>query len=691
MSQESLESAGGESPTDRPPAAAVDNSIPVFVSYASQDVALADTIVNELERHGVSCWIAPRNVTPGEFYADSIVRALNAARVFVLLLTEHSASSQHVLREIERASSKRHAIVTVRIGSVGLPPAFEYFLSASHWLDASASDINGALPKLVEAVRRLLAPKHAEPGRIETETNPSAGSLGTRARRRLIRPAVAATAVVAVIAASVGGYKWWQSEHVGAERAPSAAASSAAPVVTPVTEKSVAVLPFADMSEKKDQEYFSDGLSEELIDMLTKIPNLRVPARTSSFSFKGTSENIPSIARQLRVAHVLEGSVRKSGQNLRVTAQLIRADTGYHLWSQSFDSKVDDIFKVQDQIAEAVVHALKASLEDRVALRVTSTRNAEAYALYLQGRAMNRSAASKAELENAAARLRKAVEVDPDFTEAWAWLAFVCANQILASLVPSNGPVAEELRHAVGRALELDPNSSVAHGAKATVDWAIDWNWEVGLAEFQKSYELDPTDADNANTLANALLTLHGMTDQVRALFEKAIELDPVNPSGFTNMSSYYLAKGQFAEAEEAWRKAIEVMPTFPYRYGGLGSVLLLGGKPEAALAEFQREPDESFRRWGHAMAYFALGRKSEADAALAEMERMDLDGRASIVAEVYAYRGEIDRAFALLERGYRQREIGLLGANNDLYLKNLHRDKRWKAFLSKLRLPEIA
>ena len=688
MSQEALESAGGESQTERPSAAAADNSIPVFVSYSSQDVAVAEAVVKELEGHNLSCWIAPRNVTAGEFYADSIVRALNAARVFVLLLTEHSASSQHVLREIERASSKRHAIVTLRIGSVELTPAFEYFLSASHWLDASATDINGALPKLVEAVRRLVAPKG-----IDTQASPSTGHLSSPVggtRRRLNRPAVAVSGVVAVIAACVGGYELWQSKRVDAERAASTAAPSISTAATPVSEKSVAVLPFVDMSEKKDQEYFSEGLSEELIDMLTKIPELRVPARTSSFSFKGKTEDIRSIARRLMVAHVLEGSVRKSGQNLRVTAQLIRADTGYHLWSQSFDSKVDNIFELQDQIAEAVVHALKASLEDKVALRVTSTRNAEAYSLYLQARAINRSAHSKAELDSAAERLRKAVAVDPAFTEAWAWLAFVSANEILFGLAPNNGPVAAEMRRAVERALTLDANSSLAHGAKATVVWAIDWKWDIGLAEFQKSYDLDPSDSDNANTLANALITLHGTTEQVRALFQKAIELDPLNPNGFTSMSNYYLAKGQFAEAEMAWRKAIDVMPTFPYLNGGLGSVLLLSGKTEAALAEFQREPDEGLRRWGNALAYFALGRKSEADAALAEMERLDSNTRPSFIAEVYAYRGEIDQAFVWLERAYRQRETGLLGANNNLYLKNLHGDERWKALLSKLRLPTL-
>jgi len=300
MSEEASESEGGQLPTDPPAPAQVPNaSIHVFISYASQDVAVADAIVAALECHGLKCWIAPRDVTPGEFYADAIVRALNVARTLVLVLTENAATSQHVLREVERSSAKRHSIISFRIGSVSLPPALEYFLSASHWLDASASGVDSALPKLVEAVQRL---------------------------------------------------------------ATSAVVDSGQPAALAPPPRSVAVLPFADMSEKKDQEYFADGMAEEIINLLAQVSDLRVPARTSSFYFRGKSTKVPDIARELGVAHVLEGSIRRSGNHLRVTAKLVRADNGYHLWSETYDRDLHDVFKVQDDIANAVVQALQITL-----------------------------------------------------------------------------------------------------------------------------------------------------------------------------------------------------------------------------------------------------------------------------------------------------------------------------------------
>jgi adenylate cyclase len=246
--------------------------------------------------------------------------------------------------------------------------------------------------------------------------------------------------------------KFWLSKRITTER-PAATVATVAPAspapAAAVSDKSVAVLPFVDMSEKKDQEYFSDGLSEELIDMLTKIPDLRVPARTSSFYFKGKSEDIPTIARRLMVAHVLEGSVRKSGMTLRITAQLVRADNGYHLWSQTYDRKLDDIFKVQDDIAGAVVSALKVSLAESSTLKVTTPKNTEAYTLYLQGRAIYRIAGNKAQFDSAAEYMRQAIKADSTFAEAWAWLARVLEVEVFVTYVRTDA-LAAEMRGGAG-------------------------------------------------------------------------------------------------------------------------------------------------------------------------------------------------------------------------------------------------
>jgi len=519
---------------------------------------------------------------------------------------------------------------------------------------------------------------------------------GVDSGKRRVVPSIATWVAVLLVASAVTlayivADKFWLSKRVMTER-PAATVATVAPAspapAAAVSEKSVAVLPFVDMSEKKDQEYFSDGLSEELIDMLTKIPDLRVPARTSSFYFKGKSEDIPTIARRLMVAHVLEGSVRKSGMNLRITVQLVRADNGYHLWSQTYDRKLDDIFKVQDEIAGAVVSALKVSLLDSSPLKVATPKNTEAYTLYLQGHAIHVNAGNKAQLDSAAEYMRRAIKADPTFAEAWAGLANVLANEVTYNYVRTDA-VAAEIRRAADQALALDPNLSVAHRANGAIYKAIDWNWEAAAAEFQKAYDLDPTDASNAKTLGDLLLDLHGESDTTLALLKKAIDLDPVNSACYTSIGVYYMETDKLPEAETAYRKALDLLPTGPGFHGNLAQLLLLRGEAAAALAEFQRDSDENLQRQGAAMAYFALGRRAEANAALSEMKRMDATTNASGIAEALAYRRESDQAFAWLDRAYQQRDTYLEQIKFDPFLKSLHGDPRWKAFLRKMKLPE--
>ena len=283
-----------------------------FISYASQDAAIANVMVEALEKRGIRCWIAPRDVTPGAFYADAIVEAINASCVLVVVLTQNAVGSTHVLREVERASAKRHPVVSLRIDAAPLPTGLEYFLSASHWLDGTASGIEAAVPKLADAIRRLVAsPSGVEPSPIggaakwPADLSPQL-SASAKAGQRKSRLLVAAMVVITLLAA----YVMMERLRVSKPAVPMAVA-----LVSAVPGRSIAVLPFVDMSEKHDQEYFSDGLSEELIDHLAHIPDLKVIARTSSFAFKGKNEDMRSIATKLGVANLLEGSVRKSGES----------------------------------------------------------------------------------------------------------------------------------------------------------------------------------------------------------------------------------------------------------------------------------------------------------------------------------------------------------------------------------------
>ena len=283
------------------------------------------------------------DVVPGTLYADGIVRALNESGILVLLLSEHAIASSHVGKELERAASKRHPIIVMRIDSAPLIPAFEYFLSESQWIE-TRDNIDAAIAKLVSAVQRHLMPGPSVSPAHSTEAGTGRSKVATPRS-----PWVIAAVVALALAAA---YLWTAKPWL---HAPSAAIGQTAAV----GDRSIAVLPFTDMSEKKDQEYFADGMAEEILDVLVKIPGLKVIGRTSSFQFKSRSVDLRTIGTQLGAHYVLEGSVRKSADRVRVTAQLIDSKDGSHLMSQVYDRDTGDVLKMQDEIAASLLRALQ--------------------------------------------------------------------------------------------------------------------------------------------------------------------------------------------------------------------------------------------------------------------------------------------------------------------------------------------
>jgi len=264
----------------------------VFVSYASADAAVANAIVETLERRGLRCWIAPRDVKPGGQYADAIVGAINDAMAVVLVLSSSAVASSHVSREVERAASKHKPIIAFRIDVASLSRSLEYFLGESQWIDVPAQGMPAALAKLETAIGQ-----ESSRGNAADRTDASAPAQGAAGRAKLV--SIAALVIGVGVAAAVGVHFWWSSSHKAAQ-----------PAAVVISDKSIAVLPFVDMSEKHDQEYFGDGMAEEILDLLAKIPGLTVIGRTSSFQFKGKNEDLRSIGTKLNAAYVLEGSVR---------------------------------------------------------------------------------------------------------------------------------------------------------------------------------------------------------------------------------------------------------------------------------------------------------------------------------------------------------------------------------------------
>ena len=426
-----------------------------------------------------------------------------------------------------------------------------------------------------------------------------------------------------------------QGQKTAGEPAPTAAPA--------VSDQSIAVLPFVNMSSDKEQEYFSDGITEELLNLLAKIPQLQVTARTSSFAFKGKDIGITEVARQLHVAHVLEGSVRKSGNAVRITAQLINAATDTHLWSETYDRKLDDIFAVQDEIAADVVKQLKVSLLG--AAPKARTTDPEAYALYLQGVQLGRQFTAEA-FKQSDALYRKVLAIDPRYAPAWHGLSRNFANETSLGTL-SNKEGYAQAREAATKALAIDPDYASAHASLGWIAMYGDNDFAGAAEHFKHALALDPADSDVLRNSATLLQNLDRM-DEALALGEAVVRRDPVNVTAFFNLGVVQRIAGRFDAAITSFHTVLSLAPNRSTAHAELGNALLLKGDAQGALAEIEQEKSD-WIRVGLPMAYHALGRKAESDAALAELIAKDEKDSSYNIAYVYAYRGEADKAFEWL------------------------------------------
>jgi len=447
-----------------------------------------------------------------------------------------------------------------------------------------------------------------------------------------------------------------------------------------VADNSIAVLPFVNMSEDKANEYFSDGISEELLNLLAKVPQLKVAARTSSFSFKGKGVEIPEIARQLHVANVLEGSVRRSGDRLRITAQLIRAAEGYHLWSETYDRKMDDIFKIQDEIAGEVVKELKVKLLG--AAPKVRTTDPKAYALYLQARELGRQNNPEA-FTKSDALLREVLEIDPRYAQAWEELARNFVNKASMGLLSSQEGFARA-REAAEKALAIDPDYAPAHARLGYIAMYGDNDPAGAARHFQRALALDPTDLDVLGNAATFLSNL-GRLDEALALDEAVVRRDPVNVTALFKLGIDQRNAGRYDAAIASFRTVLSLSPNRGGTHAELGTALMQKGDVTAALAETEQEKTEVWRMIGLPMAYCALGRKTDADAAFnALIPKYEKDGSFNI-AYVYAFCGDADKAFEWLDKAVTYQDPGLGEIVAENLFDKIHSDPRWLPFLRKI------
>jgi TolB-like protein/DNA-binding winged helix-turn-helix (wHTH) protein/Flp pilus assembly protein TadD len=538
-------------------------------------------------------------------------------------------------------------------------------------------------PEFIETVTkrgyRFIAPVLDEsaplPGDVATQKEFAAEpgvSKKEESSRVQYRQKIAIVSVLVVVAIGAG-YFWLARSR---------------PTHSSLNANSIAVLPFADMSPGKDQEYFSDGLTEELINDLAKVPGLKVVARSSAFQFKGRNEDPRAVARKLGVANVLEGSVRKEGNRVRITAELIKADEGFQLWSETYDREVSHIFATQDEIARAVAGALQSKFLSANGAAISAgsrTANSEAYQAYLEGQYFFARGQDQEDLNKALSFADQAITLDASYARAWAQRSQVLERLARIGLIDSTDGF-RRARTSAEKAIVLDPSLAAGYLALALVQMNHDWDWEGADISLKKAALLEPGSAAVLDNRAYFTRML-GRVEESIGLYKQAIALDPLRANFHLALGYELYLVGRYEEAQAALQKAQELNPQLSSLHLTRGKILMSEGRQQEALAEMQKETGEWEQASGESLAYYALGRREESDDALKRLIATHQNDCAYQIAEAYAYRGETEKAFQWLDRAIRQRDPGAPELKTGPLMKSLRQDPRYGELLSKMRL----
>jgi len=447
-------------------------------------------------------------------------------------------------------------------------------------------------------------------------------------------------------------------------------------------DKSIAVLPFVNMSSDPEQEYFSDGITEEVLNLLAKIPELKVTSRSSAFSFKGQNIDIPTVAKKLGVTHVLEGSVRKFGTRVRITAQLIEADSDVHMWSETYDRELNDIFAIQDEIAGEVVKVLQIQLlGESNDSRQTKTA---AYTAYLKGQHFLQLESPEGWIA-AHDAFSSAIEIDPEYAPAWAGLGQTLRRQANWGEMELKAGT-QSAREAVLKALELDDTLDEAWATLARLQWVYDWDWVAAEGTINTALTHGPHNTTALIVAANIAKTL-GHYERAIELATQAVDLDPLNAKLMTDLSIVYWEAGRLDEATRVLEHLLSLHPGHTGAYARLSVAKAVQGKAEEAWQLVQKESSETAANWAKAMALHALGRDQEASQVIDYMIENYHGWMAYQIATIYAMQDMPDKAFEWLEISYEQRDGGITHILGDPTLNALHDDSRWQPYLLKLGL----
>jgi len=461
-------------------------------------------------------------------------------------------------------------------------------------------------------------------------------------------------------------------------------------------QPSIAVLPFVNMSPDPSNVYFADGLSEELLNVLTKVGRIQVAARMSSFLFRDSDKDIRSIGRALNVKTILEGSVRKSDTRVRVSVQLVKVEDGYHIWSETFDRSLDDIFIVQDDIAQTVVQQLRVALlgekPDATTTRQSKTDvalaikgrgdNPEAHRLYLRGR-YHLGRLTQEDLTKSREYLQRAIEMDPLHALAWAGLSRAFADQAGHGWIPLAEGF-EQSRSAAQKALEIEADLAEGHMRMGLIHMSYDWNWDMAQNAVQRALELAPGNASVLRTAAHLASNLNQLDESIR-LMRRVVELDPLSSVAYHGLGVCCYSADRLDQAANALKKALEINPKQIGLWFDSSRVQLALGQKENALSSAHQEVFEPFRLLGLAIVHHACGNPAESDSALNELTAKYSEDGAYQIAEALAFKGQAESAFEWLDRAYRQRDPGLPEMRTEPLLRALHEYPRWKNLMEGL------
>ena len=444
---------------------------------------------------------------------------------------------------------------------------------------------------------------------------------------------------------------------------------------------SVAVLPFVNLSPDPRQEYLADGLTVELSSLLARMPELRVVARTSSFSFKNSDARIGEIASTLNVTHVLEGSVRKNGNDVRVTAQLISADE-FNIWSRTYDRRFDNLLELQAEIATSIARSIVPTLASR-SPRILET-DSEAYAYYLRGRYLDNLKGPE-NWEKAVQAYKRALEIDPSYAPAWAGLSLTYYYQTTNGILDPDSGVGMT-REAAKRALELDGRQADALATLSLIRSTYDWDWPGALDAIRQALALESGNSNVLNRAGSLAFSLGRLDDAVE-FYRQAIALDPLNMSPQNAVAIAYMSSGRFAEGRAALRALLELNPEYPWAHINLARICLLEGRFDEALEELARSHPREWHDSVVVMATHSLKQTAKAESLARAFDNRFGDHFPLLSAEIHAWRGQYELAFARLYQALHKGDSGLIYIRSNPFLEPLAQDERWEELLDRIGL----